>query len=276
MRKRLMMWLSCPLCSGNLDLHSATVSRAPASDTDRRVLSAVAPIADADQIDIDITTGALSCASCRVYYPIFNSVPRMLTYWTKVAGLHAEENAAWVKEELIGFALPASPVPPGEQEVLRNFSTEWTRYKWSGKSYWSATPARVLDWMRFSLGTSRHTLRGKLALDAGMGIGGIADGLSRSEDCEIIGLDLSYAVDQASAYFGRNCRLHIGGGVHVHSNAPLPVIGGAIDDFRAELGGGQRRQKHRGQNRNDRNHNQQFDQGKADRRSAGFHRIRQQ
>ena len=33
--------------------------------------------------------------------------------------------------------------------------------------------------------------------------------MSRAEDCEIVGMDLGYSVDQASRYFGRNPRLHI-------------------------------------------------------------------
>jgi hypothetical protein len=80
----------------------------------------------------------------------------MLTYATEAARIHRRENAAWIQEHLPGISLPSCPAPPGEEEVLRNFSTEWTQYDWSGRSYWSATPAKVLEGMRFALGTSQH------------------------------------------------------------------------------------------------------------------------
>src|SRR5262249_9776947 len=43
----------------------------------------------------------------------------------------------------------------------------------------------------------------------GIGIGGAADAFSRSEECEVVGTDLGFAVDQASRYFGQNARLHL-------------------------------------------------------------------
>lgn len=208
MRKRLLRWLVCPICQGPLTVVASGVMPASIKNEDFETLGSVAPNLNGD-LEEEIHSGALICAVCRVYYPIYNGVPRMLTYPTDVARIHKEENAKWIEERLTSFSLPSLAPPPGEEDVLRNFSTEWTQYKWSGESYWSATPARVLDWMRFSLGTTRHPLHGKLALEVGIGIGGIADGLSREEDCEIIGVDLSYAVDQAKTYFGANPRLHI-------------------------------------------------------------------
>jgi SAM-dependent methyltransferase len=70
-------------------------------------------------------------------------------------------------------------------------------------------PRTSLNTCALALGIPRHQVKGKLALDVGIGIGGIADSLSRAEDCEIIGMDLGYAVDSAHRYFGKNMRLHI-------------------------------------------------------------------
>jgi 2-polyprenyl-3-methyl-5-hydroxy-6-metoxy-1,4-benzoquinol methylase len=133
----------------------------------------------------------------------------MLTYPTAVARVHAEKHAAWIRANLAGFHLPTAPAPEGEEAVLRNFSTEWTNYEWTGESYWSTTPEHMLRWMQYALGVDRHPLRGQLVLEVGIGIGGIADSLTRAEDCEIVGVDLSYAVDQARRFFGKNDRLHI-------------------------------------------------------------------
>jgi ubiquinone/menaquinone biosynthesis C-methylase UbiE len=174
-----------------------------------RLMNQVTPLADADEIETDITEGALTCSECRVYYPIFHSVPRMLTYPTEVALHHARVSASWLHANLPDFSLPHNTPPPGEKEVLRNFSTQWTEFGFSGRSYWSTTPERAVDWMRYSLGTSRHPFEGKLVLEVGIGIGAMADGVSRSERCEIVGVDLGYGVDTAQQYFGANAHLHV-------------------------------------------------------------------
>ena len=62
---------------------------------------------------------------------------------------------------------------------------------------------------RYELGVAPGDLKQKLLLEVGIGIGGTADALSRAEDCEVVGMDLGYAVDQAHRYFGANSRLHI-------------------------------------------------------------------
>jgi len=179
------------------------------SEVDYELLQAISPINDRDEVETEIITGALACSACRVYYPIYNGVPRMLTYSTEVARVHQAENALWLRDQLPDLTLPHCAAPPGEEEVLRNFSIEWTEFDWSGRSYWSTTPARAVEWMRYSLGTSKHPLQGKLALEVGIGIGAMADGVSKAENCEIIGVDLGYGVDQARKFFGRSHRLHI-------------------------------------------------------------------
>jgi uncharacterized protein YbaR (Trm112 family) len=208
-RLRLMRWLVCPICSGTLGVHTLRVFRSSITDDEFALLDQIAPMAHEREVETEIITGALTCEKCHVYYPIHNGVPRMLTYATRVAEVHRQANREWIQKRLKDLTLPACSAPPGEREIARNFSTEWTNYEWSGKSYWLGTPEAVLDWMRFSLGTSRHSLEGKLVLEAGIGIGGIADGLSQSERCEIVGIDLSYSVDQAARYFRHNPLLHI-------------------------------------------------------------------
>jgi SAM-dependent methyltransferase/uncharacterized protein YbaR (Trm112 family) len=181
----LLRWLVCPRCHGALALHHLGESGEA------------------------ITTGAFTCDTCRVYYPVYNCVPRMLTYPTDVARRHATEHRVWVQNILDGYALPNDTPPKGEAGVLRNFSTEWTNYEWSGGTYWSTTPEYIARWMRFALGVQRHPMKGQLALEVGMGIGGIADALTQREDCQIVGVDLGYSVDRAQQIFGKNPRLHI-------------------------------------------------------------------
>ena len=209
MLKRLLRWLVCPLCHNELKLVTADSKRIALSNADRVVLEAIAPIEDLDEVEIDVITGALACEKCLVYYPVHNAIPRMLTYTTEVAHIHAQQNAAWLGTHLPGFTLPNHDSPPGEAAVLRNFSTEWTGYEWSGDNYWNVSTEIALKTKRYELGLAKHSIKHRLVLEAGIGIGGTADGLSRTEDCEIVGMDLAYAVDQARCYFGQNPRLHI-------------------------------------------------------------------
>jgi uncharacterized protein YbaR (Trm112 family) len=210
MRPRLLQWLVCPLCYHELTLMVAVSERRPPAEAEYHVLEATAPIEDPNDVEIDIISGALACDACRIYYPIYNGIPRMLIYSTRVAQLHAQENRAWLTTRLAGFDPPQRIPPPGEQEVLRNFSTEWVGYKWTGVSYWSLTPDAMLRCKRYELGLGpRRDLQHRLVLEVGIGIGGTADALSQAESCELVGMDLGYAVDQARHYFGQNPLFHL-------------------------------------------------------------------
>jgi uncharacterized protein YbaR (Trm112 family)/cyclopropane fatty-acyl-phospholipid synthase-like methyltransferase len=192
MRLRLMQWLVCPICAGDLNLLASAEQGKPVPGED-------------DEVQF----GALTCSACAVYYPIWGGVPRMLTYWTPVAEAHRQSAPDWITDHLQGFTLPDRQPTAGERRVLRNFSTEWLGYEWTGKNYWNVTVEQMLKCTRYELGVSPGDLNSKVLLEVGIGIGGTADALSRSENCEVVGMDLGYAVDQAQRYFGQNPRLHI-------------------------------------------------------------------
>ena len=119
--------------------------------------------------------------------------------------LHAERLA----REFPGFSLPNETAPPGEADVLRSFSSEWVGYDWNSHAYWNLSNEDLCRSMRFLLDLDRNPLNRKLVLEVGIGIGGIADYVARSEGCELIGVDLGYAVDAARKNFGQNPLLHI-------------------------------------------------------------------
>ena len=119
------------------------------------------------------------------------------------------EEAAWIERSLSGFRLQAIAPSPGELDVLRTFSDEWKGYGWTEDAYWDTTSENMLRCMQYVLGTDRHPLRGQLVLEVGIGIGGIANAVARAERCELIGMDLGYAVDDAAQLFGSNPLLHI-------------------------------------------------------------------
>jgi len=98
---------------------------------------------------------------------------------------------------------------PGEEDVLRTFSREWLDYRWDGQSYWNMTPTHTFRCMDVMLDLEARPVRGGRVLEVGIGIGGIADHVARSQECELVGVDLSYAVDAAQRHFGDNPFLHV-------------------------------------------------------------------
>lgn len=207
MKLRALNWLACPLCRGALEPHATeTLRGADVAPVRKRVGPAGLSALPGDD---RILSGALACPTCRVYYPVRDAVPRMLTYPTGLSVLFARENADWLAESLGDHRAPGGVPPKGEEAVLRNFSAEWTEYEWTGESYWNLTPQSMLAAKRYELGASARALGGKLVLEVGIGVGGTADALARSEGCDVVGMDLGYAVDRARHYFGENPRLHI-------------------------------------------------------------------
>jgi uncharacterized protein YbaR (Trm112 family)/SAM-dependent methyltransferase len=157
----------------------------------------------------EVVTGVLLNRARKIFYPIDQGIPRMLVFPTGVACKFAEKHADRIARELSGFTLPHETAMPGEETVLRTFSSEWVNYDWDGKSYWNSEPDVVYRGMNFMLDLERRPVKDKLVLEAGIGIGGIADYMARKEKCELVGIDLSYAVDPAYKHFGMNAFLHI-------------------------------------------------------------------
>lgn len=209
MRPRLLKWLVCPLEKGGLKLFVKDSRKQFVSDKERVIIASTEQITTEEEIIQDVLTGALVCEKCKIYYPIINGVPRMLTYTCDVTKVFTEQNATWIKENLQDYKLPSETPTQGEEEVLRNFSTEWINYEWTGESYWNTTPENMLLCKRFELGLDKHKIKHNLVLEVGIGIGGTADLISQNEECELVGVDLGYAVDQARRYFKDNSLLHI-------------------------------------------------------------------
>lgn len=157
----------------------------------------------------DIISGALFNRARKTVYPIYRGVPRMLTFRTRVAEEFWRERSSELARQLPGFELPAEAAQPGEADVLRTFSSEWVNFDWDGKTYWGLDPDLWFKSMRFIIGLDSHPVNGKSVLEVGIGIGGVADYMAREEGCELVGMDLGYAVDVAFKHFGHNPFLHI-------------------------------------------------------------------
>jgi len=150
----------------------------------------------------------------------------LLTFSTGVAETFGTLHADRLRREFPEYSLPKHPSQPGEQDVLRTFSSEWVNYDWDGQSYWNLTPDAWFRCMRFILSLDRWPVQDKLVLEVGIGIGGVSDYMARQEGCEIVGVDLGYAVDAAYRHFGKNPFFHI-----VQASAFAPPFPNASFDF---------------------------------------------
>jgi len=181
----------------------------PAFLSDEEVGRITAIGLDPSSFSREIVTGVLVNRTRKVFYPIYRGVPRLLISSTGLTREFMKVHAERIARELPGFTLPHEKPAPGEKDILRSFSKEWVSYDWNPKAYWNLTPEDMYRSMRFIMDLDSRPIRHKLVLEMGIGIGGIADYISRSEDCEMVGVDLGYAVDAAQKHFGHNPLLHV-------------------------------------------------------------------
>jgi SAM-dependent methyltransferase len=164
---------------------------------------------DPAALSTQITTGVLLNRTRQIYFPICNGIPRLLTFPTGVTRHFVEQHRERLERELRGFHLPDEPPKPGEADILSSFSREWLDYGWDSRSYWDRPADELNRSMHFMLDLDRRPVRDKLVLEVGIGIGGTAHHIVEQQECELVGIDLSYAVDGAYKYFGQNKLLHI-------------------------------------------------------------------
>lgn len=207
MKQRLEQLLVCPLDRTRLELVPWEVERRPLEAPQRDRARAMGIAIEA--LETEVWSGVLVNRVRRIAYPVFRGVPRMLTFATGVAAEFEREFGQRLRREVPGVELPRETPMPGEEDVLRTFSREWLDYEWDGQSYWNMTPEHTYRCMDFMLDLAARPVRHGRVLEVGIGIGGIADHVARSQECELIGVDLSYAVDAANRHFGRNPFLHV-------------------------------------------------------------------
>ncbi|MBI3494356.1 MAG: methyltransferase domain-containing protein [Acidobacteria bacterium] len=129
--------------------------------------------ADAIGAGDDIEAGALECAPCRRTFPIERGIPRFV----------AAENYA------------------------SSFGYQWTLFKAEQIDGLNGTGISA-DRFYSETGWTREWLSGKWILDVGCGAGRFLDVVSRNA-CDVVGLDLSAAVDAARATLARRANVHL-------------------------------------------------------------------
>ena len=207
MRPRLADLLVCPIDGGALELLEWEASPAHISDED--VVRVRRMGLNPERFQREVRTGLLLNRRRRIYYPIAEGVPRMLVFPAGVTRDFARQYRMRLARDAAGFGPPAESGAPGEEAVLRSFSKEWLHYEWDERAYWSQSAEDMFRTMDFALDLDHKDLRDKLILEVGIGIGGIADHVARSQHCELVGVDLSHAVDGAWREFGENPFFHV-------------------------------------------------------------------
>lgn len=175
MRKRLLQWLECPVCAHELQLDVF--------------------YAKGDEI----TEGKLSC-SCGQKFPIIAGVPRLLC-----EGLRDELPQLYPEffnrnsEMFDGYwKLNKTDMNQRKKETMNRFGYEWLHF----------SDYNCDNFKPFIAPLSIDFFEGKLGLDIGCGAGRHAMQASQS-GAEIIGIDLSQAVDAAQQNSRANKLVHI-------------------------------------------------------------------
>lgn len=207
MKLRLLDFLVCPIDESKLELIDWESSLIELSAEERSRAENLG--FDPALLSREIITGVLVNQAKKIFYPIHNGIPRLLIFPTGVVEEFVNKNKERITKELDGYTTPHEAAMFGEETVLRTFSSEWVNFGWDGKTYWGIEPSIIYKSMRWLLKLEENSIRNKSVLEVGIGVGGIADYMAQKEDCELFGMDLSYAVDSAYEHFGRNRFLHI-------------------------------------------------------------------
>ena len=201
MRPRLNELLVCPIDRQPLELRVWESDTIPLSAKQKETANNLG--IDPASVECDVHTGVLLNPRLKVFYPILGDVPRMLAFPVAVQQHFLQEIGDRLRRECEGYRSPDAEATPGEPDVLRTFSSEWVNYDWKEDAYWSGTADEIYKMMDFVLDLDGHPGSGKKVLEVGIGIGGIANHIAEAHGCEMVGIDLSYAVDPAQRYFGR-------------------------------------------------------------------------
>lgn len=120
----------------------------------------------------EIRDGILKCSSCEVEYPIQNSVPRFVT----------------------------------TDDYVGNFSMEWQIH--SRTQMPDTNDHETIETFKTRTSLTQEELTGKLVLDAGCGVGRYMS-VASQYGAEVVGVDLSYSVEQAMMNVGDRPLCHV-------------------------------------------------------------------
>ena len=190
MNPQILSRLRCPISGGVLHLHAIEQSV-----VDGRVL---------------VSTGVLYCPQSKLWYPLINHVPVMLTFRTRLADQFRTQHAS-AFATLGEYAAPAQPPMPGEVSVQKTFTEEWSGLGDDARTFvYEDDELLGLHrdvWLRFS---PEEVQAVDTVLNVGCGFGKEAIVLSNIfPEAEVFGVDLNLSLLEAGARLStRHPRVH--------------------------------------------------------------------
>lgn len=204
MRNNILDILVCPLCSSVFDLEQTQ-----------------------QEPKRDILSGALRCQGCGVSFPISNGIPRLLPSFARhedslrkkyQQASGTERTAATFGYEFSHFSQPAN-----EENRLLFF-----RKTGIDEDFYAvlknASKGDSMTVTQSSYQPNGQLLKGKLILDVGCGMGRFA-AIARDYAREVVGFDVSTAVDEAQSRYGHHPNIQFVQGDILHP----PFRHGAFD-----------------------------------------------
>lgn len=209
MRERLLDFLRCPDCKGELDL---------------TVLGT-----DGDEI----SDGILRCSQ-EHYFPVHRGIPRMLPSSLKDHWNDIREKIPEPAPESLRALLDSESIKKQTRDydtrTKANFSNEWDNHEIGGRTWTMDLADRVKWYFLESIRIPKEEMPGKVMIDAGCGNG--SQSVAYTEfGLEVIAVDLSTGLEKGYAY--RN--IHLGAvpeNVHfVQGDLQRPPLADGIADI---------------------------------------------
>jgi ubiquinone/menaquinone biosynthesis C-methylase UbiE/uncharacterized protein YbaR (Trm112 family) len=208
MKPYLLKYLVCPIDKQPLKVVSFSSDLVPIRQEAAEIINRWQ--LSVDDFNTEIIDGVLLNERRRIMYPVFKGVPRLLIFDHSLQQIFKDEFARELKiYSNQGYEFPNNNSVPGEENVLKSFSTEWTDYGFSEDAYWGQTAEVYNNSLFATLRNENQNLEGGLVLEVGIGSGGSANDMSKKFKCNLIGMDLGYSVDVAFKNFSMNPFFHI-------------------------------------------------------------------
>lgn len=215
MYTRLLNFLCCPQCQGDLEVFPLTAANAPA---------------DSDE---EISEGLLYCERAH-WFPVVRGIPRMLPdalaeHWETVKPLlphplppvlHPVMEAARIFAGRVNY----------DRQTRENFSHEWDNHDLGG-STWGMKLSDRVEW--FFLNPLRipvEELKGKVMLDAGCGNGSQSVAYT-ALGLEVIAVDLSSGLEHGQAFRHKHAGANPARVHFVQANLQQPPLKAATLDI---------------------------------------------
>ena len=209
MNVRILDKLCCPLCLGDLTLHSFVEESIKYLQQPPAMLEGEEEYINEDHERV-IKDGVLLCQRCRIWYPICSYVPVMLVFETYFHECFAHDYAGQF-ELLSEYSMPNRLPEPGEKSIQDTFTDEWTcvqdnelSFVYSKDDLESLEQKVLLKWMDYSQEEIKNVL------DIGCGLGHESIALQEvTNNAEMFAIDLNFALLKSGEIFKSRPHFHL-------------------------------------------------------------------